>query len=105
MRRFDACVENSRNLSQFILVSTLTGKYEYHDCSKHLTFSGTGKVSSAFCKTFIDDVGPIPKKPDRNIHVELNTCSFVGNATLRFPNTTIMLSLSDPDGRNLRTCP
>jgi hypothetical protein len=102
---FDAAVENSRNLSQFILVSTLTGKYEYHDCSKHITFSGTGKVSSAFCKLFIDDSGPIPKRPDRLIHVELNTCSFVGNATLRFPNSTVMLSFSDPDWRNLRTCP
>jgi hypothetical protein len=86
---FDACVQDDRTPGRFILVNTVNGKYEFHDCSKGVVLAGTGVVQPAGpppnCKFFLNDSGPIPKRPDRAVHVEINVCTFAANASVRFP--------------------
>ena len=86
---FDACVQDDRTPGRFILVNTVSGKYEYHDCSKGIVLSGTGVVHPSGpppnCKFTLDDSGPIPKRPDRAVHVEINVCTLAANASVRFP--------------------
>jgi hypothetical protein len=88
---FDACIQDDRNPARFLLINTTSGKYEYHDCSKNIVLAGTGVVSPAGpppnCKFFLNDSGPIPKRPDRSVHAEINVCTLAANATIRFPLT------------------
>jgi hypothetical protein len=101
---FDACIQNNLNPTQFILINTETGDYQYNDCLKPLVLEGTGVLSLQGCKVFISDSGPIPKRPDRAVFVEYNRCSFVGNASVRFPRTAkTATNFSDSDTRN-NTC-
>jgi hypothetical protein len=88
---FDTCVQDDRNPSRFILFSKSNGDYEYHDCSKGIVLKGRGVVSPPSppgnCKLFLDDSGSVPKRPDRAVHLEVNVCTFVASATIRFPLT------------------
>jgi len=101
---FDTCAQNDRNPSQFILFNKINGDYEYHDCSKGFVLKGRGVVSSAFCKFFLNDSGPIPKRPDRAVSLEVNTCTFAANASIRFPRTAkTAITFSDSNINN-NTC-
>jgi hypothetical protein len=101
---FDTCAQNDRNPSQFILFNKVNGDYEYHDCSKGFVLKGRGVVSSAFCKFFLNDSGPIPKRPDRAVSLEVNTCTFVANVSIRFPRTAkTAVTFSDSNIHN-NTC-
>jgi len=101
---FDACVQDNTNPSRFILVSTQTGKYEFHDCGKGIVFSGTGAVSPAGpppnCKFSLFDQGPDPKRPDRLVSVNINVCTLVASATIKFGNFSAMIADSNYTNNN-----
>ncbi|MFL6212700.1 MAG: hypothetical protein ACJ74J_02280 [Blastocatellia bacterium] len=89
---FDTCVQDDANPSRFIRLSLLNGDYEYHDCDKGFVLSGRGNVAlpspPVNCKFVLDDRGPLPKRPDRAVHIEVNVCTRLVNASLRFPLTS-----------------
>jgi len=97
---FDFCVQDDRTPGRFIKISSTTGKYEYHDCSKGVTISGTGTVSISFCKIQLTDSGPVPKKPDRSIFVLVNPCTMRGDASVKGPGVTTTAVLGDADVTN-----
>jgi hypothetical protein len=86
---FDTCVQDDANPSRFIRLSLFNGDYEYHDCDKGVVLRGRGAVALASppanCKFVLDDAGPQLKRPDRAVHVEVNVCTRVASASVRFP--------------------
>lgn len=96
---FDFCVQNSNIPSQFILVNSNSGAYEYHDCSKGVVVSGTGTVIQTqpadFCKIQLADRGPDPKRPDRQINLLINRCTGRGDATIKLPGARSFITLGD----------
>ena len=99
-QQFDYCVQDDNNPSRFILINSTTGDYEYHDCGKGITLTGTGVVSTAFCKISLTDSGPIPKRPDRQVSVNVNPCTGFGNASIKVSPTASPVSLSDSNINN-----
>ncbi len=98
--QFDFCVQDDNNPSRFILINSTNGDYEFHDCSKGVTVKGRGGVSISFCKIDLVDSGPNPKKPDRSIFVEVNSCTNRGTASLRLPGSVSTINLNDTDVTN-----
>jgi hypothetical protein len=91
--QFDFCVQDDNSPGKFIKINSTTGAYEFHDCSKGISFGGTGVATTNFCKITLTDAGPNPKRPDRSINVLVNPCTGQGDASVRPPgtfNTTII---------------
>jgi len=57
--------------------------------------SGTGVVTQNFCKLTLTHAGPVPKRPDRNISVEINTCTGVGKATIMLTSPSRAYTIND----------
>lgn len=101
--QFDICVQDNIVPGRFLEFNSTTGAYEYHDCLKGVTFSGTGAVSQTECKIQLFDSGPDPKRPDRLVSVLVNRCTKRGDATIRAPGSSTTVSLGDSDITN-NTC-
>lgn len=101
--QFDFCVQDDSTPTRFIKINSTTGAYEYHDCLKGVTVSGTGAVSRTECKINLSDSGPDPKRPDRSISVLVNPCTMRGDASIRRPGTTTTATLGDSNITN-NTC-
>ncbi len=97
--QFDYCVQDDTNPRRFVLINSITGAYEAHDCSKGLTLSGTGGVATYFCKIELFDQGPNPKHPDRYVDVQVNPCTGVGDAAILFSGN-LFVSLHDSNIHN-----
>jgi hypothetical protein len=97
---FDYCVQDNNNPSRFILLNSETGAYEYHDCSKGIVLTGTGVISTAFCKIALTDKGPNPKRPDRNISVDINPCTLHAVASIKVNPTATTVNLTDSNITN-----
>lgn len=71
---FDVCLwdESARRLLQF---NSATGRYQFRDCLKGITLSGSAVLVSNGCKTELFDTGPDPKRPDRSVYVLYNSCT------------------------------
>ena len=97
------CVQDG---TRFIKVNTLTGAYEFHDCAKGITLTGTGALSTSSCKIELKDLGANPKKPDRSVFVSINTCANTGTASVQVSPTAAVASISDGDlASGTCTCP
>ena len=103
--QYNVCVQDDANPRRFILISTATGNYEAHDCSKGLTLRGRGGVASFFCKTELFDQGPNPKHPDRFVDVLFNPCTGVGDAVVQFFGNTIVTIHDSNINNNHCVCP
>jgi hypothetical protein len=101
---FDTCVQDDASPSRFIRLSLMNGDYEYHDCDKGVVLRGRGVVAlpspPANCKFVLDDRGPLPKRADRAVHIEVNLCTRVANASVRFPLTAPTATLFDGNTTN-----
>lgn len=73
--------------------------YEYHDCDKGVVLRGRGVVTLASppanCKFVLDDRGPLPKRPDRAVHIEVNVCTRVASASILYPLSSRTATLFD----------
>jgi hypothetical protein len=98
---FDLCLQDDSNGNLLQLNST-TGDYLFTDCRKGITLSGTGKVTNDpyGCKITLQDVGPIPKRPDRNVLVQANRCTHAARASILIFSTGSSFSITDSDIRN-----
>lgn len=101
--QFDFCVQNDNNPGQFIKINSTSGAYEFHDCSKGITLSGTGTVSTSFCKITLTDRGPDPKRPDRSVSVLINPCAMGGSTSVRIAPNANPVSFGDSNLNN-NTC-
>jgi hypothetical protein len=81
--------------SIILTLDTLTGNYLFSDCSKGVFISGTGLLTPNFCKLTLTDSGPVPKRPDRNINVQINTCTGVGQATIALTSPSRSYIIND----------
>lgn len=72
--------------------NTSTGQYLFFDCSKGVSLTGVGIVAEHFCKLTLTDKGPVPKIPDRNVSILVNTCTGAGSATISFGGKTYSIS-------------
>ncbi|HEU4390917.1 MAG TPA: HYR domain-containing protein, partial [Blastocatellia bacterium] len=81
-----------------------TAQYEYTDCRKGVVYAGTMSMTQGFCKIEGRDLGPDPKRPDRNVYILLNTCTFNASGWVQVGPTKY--TFNDADFRNSRpTCP
>ncbi|HKP85152.1 MAG TPA: hypothetical protein VJZ26_03590 [Blastocatellia bacterium] len=93
--QFDFCVQDDNVPGRFIKINSTSGAYEFNDCGKGVVFSGTGVVSTSFCKITLSDRGPNPKRPDRSVSVLVNPCTGKGDASIRTPGTLNTIVLDD----------
>jgi hypothetical protein len=101
--QFDFCVQSDTNPTQFIKINSTTGAYEFNDCLKGVVFTGTGVVSTSFCKITLTDRGPNPKRPDRAVNVLINPCTMRGDASVKLPSSLNVVTMGDSDITN-NTC-
>jgi uncharacterized delta-60 repeat protein len=96
---FDLCLQDDStgNLLRF---SSTTGDYQFVDCKKGVTLVGRGTVAINFCKISLQDSGPDPKRPDRSVSALFNSCSHIGNATIRLLPARTMFNISDSNTTN-----
>lgn len=99
--QFDFCVQDDKIPGRFIKVNSTTGAYEFHECSKNITFAGTGNAGIFFCKVTVSDGGGNP--PNRSVSVALNPCTGFGNAQVRLPGAPKAINISDSNIFN-NTC-
>ncbi|HEU4389412.1 MAG TPA: HYR domain-containing protein, partial [Blastocatellia bacterium] len=90
------------NILRFV---TTTGVYEFYECSKNITLKGIGVVTIAACKIDLNDTGPDPKKPDRNVHAVANPCTSRGDATITFNGSGTSILGDANIGNNPVKCP
>ncbi|HEU4388535.1 MAG TPA: HYR domain-containing protein [Blastocatellia bacterium] len=69
-----------------------TAAYQFFDCSKGITLSGTASVTTAFCKFNIVDNGPGSKPSQPRLSAVINTCTLRGTATVLVGATTYSLN-------------
>jgi hypothetical protein len=101
--QFDFCVQADNNPNRFIKINSTTGAYEFHDCSKGVVLTGTGTVTTSFCKIQLTDRGPDPKRPDRSVSVLVNPCTMRGDASVRVPGSVTPVTIGDSNVLN-NTC-
>ena len=101
---FDFCLQDdsSGNLLQF---NSANGDYQFTECRKGTKVSGTGKITNDpnGCKVTLQDAGPIPKRPDRSVLVQLNRCTHAAIASIKILSTGSSFSITDGDITN-NTC-
>lgn len=102
-QQFDYCVQDNNVPGRFIKINSTTGAYEYHDCSKGVVLTGTGAVSTYFCKIQLFDSGPDPKRSDRSISVLVNPCTMRGDASVKTPGAKTAVTIGDSNVLN-NTC-
>ena len=99
---FNICIQNGSLIFKF---NSTTGAYEFRDCAKNLTLTGTGTVSTQFCKLFLNDKGP-NKPSDRNVAVTVNTCTRVASVAITIVSPAKSYSFTDNDvTQGSCTCP
>ena len=98
--QFDYFVQDDKSPARIIAINSMNGNYKYCDFSKGITLTGSGSSSIYFCKIEVFDLGPDPKRPDRFIDVRVNSCTFVGDATIQLPTGGPIITLHDSDVRN-----
>jgi hypothetical protein len=93
---FQICLQQGNAVFTF---DTSNGHYFFYDCAKHVLLSGTGVLKPQGCKLTLTDRGPVPAHPDRNIIVEVNTCTFNGNASITVTPSNFTYKITDSDTR------
>jgi hypothetical protein len=64
-----------------------TAQYEFYDCRKGVTLTGTMSMTIDSCKIEGRDLGPDPKQPSRNVYILFNRCTFRADASIQFGDT------------------
>jgi uncharacterized delta-60 repeat protein len=91
---FDICIhdDNNGNLLQF---NSRTGSYQFSNCRKGFSLTGSGSVIIRFCKIELQDV-----ERDRNISALVNTCTHAGTASVRDFSRNQTFTMTDRDITN-----
>jgi conserved repeat domain len=100
---FDICLQDERNGSILRIISS-TGDYVFINCRKEITLTGRGTLNIQGCKVDLQDRGPDPKRPDRNVTASINTCTRQGSASVQILSQTFIIQDQDTSN-NTCTCP
>ena len=58
-------------------------RYEqFTNCGKGIILIGIGRITNLGCKITLQDAGPIPKRPDRSVAVQVNRCTHTASASI-----------------------
>ena len=86
--------------------NTVTGAYEFRDCSKSYLLTGTGTITVNSCKIDLHDAGANSNHPDRDVFVRVNTCTKVGTVMITVFSPSKTVGYTDNDINNGScTCP
>lgn len=101
---FDLCLQDDSN-GNLLQFNSTTGDYLFTDCRKGITLRGTGAVTNDpyGCKVNLQDTGPIPKRPDRSVLVQVNRCTHAARASIQIFSSGSSFSITDSDITN-NTC-
>ena len=80
----DFCIQADAG-GLLLQINSRTGDYKFTHCTKGVLLTGRGVMSSASCKLSMQDLGPDPKRPDRKVLVNLNTCTGRANVSIELP--------------------
>ncbi|MFP5265581.1 MAG: hypothetical protein ACLGJB_27155 [Blastocatellia bacterium] len=94
---FDICLQDDRN-GNLLRFNSTTGDYQFFNCRKGLSLTGSGSVIIRFCKVELQDV-----EHDRNISVLANTCAHAGTASIQDFSRNQTFTITDRDITN-NTC-
>jgi uncharacterized repeat protein (TIGR01451 family) len=102
---FAICLQDERNGSILRIIPG-TGEYVFIDCRKGITLTGRGTIKMQGCKVDLQDRGPDPKRPDRNVTASINTCTRQGSASVQILSPAQTIIIQDQDiSNNTCTCP
>jgi hypothetical protein len=102
---FDICLQDDLT-GNLLLFNSSTGDYQFSNCRKGLTITGTGVVAANGCKVQLSDTGPDPKRPDRNVSALANTCTRAGSASVQLLAIMKTFNISDSNmSNNVCACP
>lgn len=80
--------------------------YEFFDCKKNITFTGTGTVTTSFCKIELKDPAGGSKTGTHFVIVTVNPCTKAGTAQIKLPGSSFVYNLNDPNiSNNPLNCP
>ena len=99
---FDICLQDDSN-GNLLQFNSTTGDYQFADCRKGITLTGTGQIADKACKITLQDNGPKPKRPDRSVVVQVNRCTRAASASILIFSTGATFSITDSDIAN-STC-
>jgi hypothetical protein len=93
---FDLCIQQDAP-KRFIEINSTTGDYRYTDCSKNIIRTGSGAVSTFFCKINFSGSGP-----NSSASALANPCTKRGDATIVVPlgSTTQVVKIVDTNITN-----
>jgi hypothetical protein len=101
--RFEpTCLQDDANSS--VSISFVNGTYAFRDHSKGVSLQGTGSIVTTGCKVKISHDGADPKRPDRHVYIEYNSCTRVGTVFVWIASTGQTYFINDSDSRN-SSCP
>jgi hypothetical protein len=99
---FNICAQDESN-GNLLLLNSTTGEYRFFDCRRGFTMTGRGSVTINSCKIELNDGGPDPRHPDRNVSVLVNPCTGAANAFIRVFATGLSYAINDNNMAN-NTC-
>lgn len=80
--------------------------YQFFDCRKNISFTGTGMVTISFCKIELRDPAAGSKTATHSVVVTANPCTLVGTGEIKPPGSSFIYKLNDPNiSNNPLTCP
>ena len=96
---FDVLLQDDTSGDTLKLNST-NGHYQFTDCQKGFSISGTATLTMKGCKLKIVDAGPDPSHPDRKVSVKVNECTNTAKGTLKFSAQPVTFTIKDSDTTN-----
>lgn len=91
---FDICIQDEATGS-FLRLNSATGAYRMQNCSKGFVVSGAGAVTINGCKLELRDAGSNPKRPDRQVRVEVNRCTATASASVQMASPASQTLIHD----------
>lgn len=99
---FNVCIQDN-NTPRIFRFSTATGQFQFNDCSKGISASGTGTVAVNFCKTTLNGGGGV-KGAGSSVSALANTCTGAANASITVNGVTHFINDSNT-ANNTCACP
>jgi hypothetical protein len=97
--------DDMQSYLQFTLLGSFQERaYRFEDRLKDISVKGIGNVVMSGCKITLTDCGETPKRPDRRVIVEYNTCTFEANIFIWIAETGQTYRIHDRDSRNNVNC-
>ena len=98
---FSFCIQDGTN----ILRLALDGSFQFINCAKGITFSGTANLRVSFCKIELNPGTVVGKSGSQGVTGVANTCTLVGTASVRTPSGQVFNLVDQNITNNTCSCP